>query len=607
MKVCIVYGKLHQIPDSRNNFVKSHFGNSGDTRRFSDPYSNEMKTSTETILTDVSNDTTESQQHQVIDVAEDGKKKSKYVVLVKKNSKTLIAIVVYSVLVAFFAWATYHYFDETGTGWDKFSDSTCTGYGLLVILFCFIVFGVLNTHIIRPFLAPPFGKLVYKPTTALLSSIKYGSVIFYVALLVSTAIYLGFDTDDNRNRLIPISGLCIFLLIGYICSPNKSMIDWRVVIWGLILQFVFGLLTIRWEVGRNILQCFGDKVNIVLGYAFKGAEFTYGSAIIDNNVFAFKALSTIYFISFMVNILYYYGIMQKVIGAIGNFLQWIMGTSICESVNSAANIFLGLSEAPLLIAPYLKDLTDSEIHSIMTSGFATVSGSVMAAYISYGARPQDLVTSSIMSAPAALCFSKLMWPETEEVKVKKENIQAVDVEYDSVLDAATKGTISAIGLVHGIVASVIAFLATVYMINGVLGWCGELVGFTDPSWSLELIMGKIFIPISFIMGVPWDECESVGSLIGIKTMVNEFVAFERMHKMVNEGLISGRTKVIATYAICGFSNPGSIGIMVSALGTLIPNKREAITRLVFRACFGGAMVCFMTACIAGTLMPEDAI
>ncbi|VEN59312.1 unnamed protein product [Callosobruchus maculatus] len=398
------------------------------------------------------------------------------------------------------------------------------------------------------------------------------------------------------------------MIVGYALSSNRSMIPWKTILWGLILQFMFGLITIRWKVGRNILECLGDKVNILLGYAFEGAAFTYGEFLVnDKLVFAFRALSTIYFISFLVNILYYFGVMQKVIGFLGELLQWIMGTSICESVNSAANIFLGQSEAPLLLAPYLKDLTDSEIHSVMTSGFATVAGSVMAAYINYGARPQDLITSSIMSAPAALCFSKLMYPETEEIKVKKENVQTVDKPYESVLDAASKGVSDAIAMVQGIIASVLAFLAFVYLINGVLGWFGELVGFMDPRWSLELIAGKIFIPISFLMGVPWEECESVGTLIGIKTMVNEFVAFAKMKEMLDQGLLSKRTKVIATYAICGFSNPGSVGIMISALSTLIPHKREAITRLVLRAFFGGALVCFMTACIACALMPEDAV
>nr|CAH7718786.1 unnamed protein product [Callosobruchus chinensis] len=457
-------------------------------------------------------------------------------------------------------------------GWITDNKSSLISYFVFGVVSSLYLYGFLYNHILKPYILPSLSTAVWKPFVSFLDGIKYGTIIFYLSLLVATVAYLAFDTNDNRSRLIPISGLCAFLVVGYAFSSNRSMIPWKTILWGLILQFTFGLITIRWKVGRNILECIGDKVNILLGYAFEGAAFTYGDFLVnDKLVFAFRALSTIYFISFLVNILYYFGVMQKVIGFLGELLQWIMGTSICESVNSAANIFLGQSEAPLLLAPYLKDLTDSEIHSVMTSG--------------------------IMSAPAALCFSKLMYPETEEIKVQKENVQAVD----------NKGVSDAIAMVQGIIASVLAFLAFVYLINGVLGWFGELVGFMDPRWSLELIAGKIFIPISFLMGVPWEECESVGTLIGIKTMVNEFVAFAKMKEMLDQGLLSKRTKVIATYAICGFSNPGSVGIMISALSTLIPHKREAVTRLVLRAFFGGALVCFMTACIACALMPEDAV
>ncbi|KAJ8984166.1 hypothetical protein NQ317_017818 [Molorchus minor] len=464
-------------------------------------------------------------------------------------------------------------------------ETTCNGYGFLTILYSLYVYCMFYIYLGKPILVPIVHKNIWNPVAIFLGNLRYGTILFYVSLLVLTTAYLAVDTIDNRNRLIPISGLFIFLLIGYVFCTDRSKIAWRTVTWGIILQFVFGLMTVRWVVGRNVLQCVGDKVNNLLGYSFEGAAFAYGDDLVfTQGIFAFKALSSIYLTSFLVNILYYYGIMQKAVGAIGNFLQWIMGTSICESVNSAANIFLGMSEAPLLLAPYLKDLTDSEIHSIMTAGFATVSGSVMAAYITYGARAQDLITSSIMSAPAALCFSKLMVPQTEEVRIHKNNVHTIEIEYQSVMDAASRGAIDAFKIVIGIIASVIAFLAFVYCINGILAWLGLLVG---TAWSLEVIVGKIFIPVSYLMGVPWEECENVGILIGIKTMVNEFVAFERMHVMISADLLSERTKVIATYAICGFSNPGSIGIQMSALGTLMPNKRDAIARLVFRAFLGG--------------------
>ncbi|KAJ8984165.1 hypothetical protein NQ317_017817 [Molorchus minor] len=639
-------------------------------------------------ITEKDADNNQTGDHKIIEVENAPKKDENWL---KENASSVANLSVLTVFTGYFAWATHYYIRNTGYGLSHFNATTCDGYGFLVILYALFLYGFLYSYVGKPIIVPLISKFLWGPTVNFLKHIRYGSIIFYVSLLIAAIAYLAYDTRGNRKRLIPISGLCIFLLVGYILSANKSKIHWRTVLWGIILQFLFGLLTIRWNVGRNVLECIGNKFNALMDYAFEGAAFTYGDDLIYNKgIFAFKALSTIYLISFLANILYYYGIMQKVVGIIGNFLHWIMGTSICESVNSAANIFLGQVEAPLLLAPYLKDLTDSEIHSILTTGFAMVSGkvlayntqqskdicywlvladerslglpvalsnhtgsmcihywrlkrSVMAAYVSYGARAQDLITSSIMSAPAALCFSKLMVPETQEVKIHKRNIHAVEVpttqqpsgrpkkilnrrhrcntplawmapikavlEYSSVLDAASKGAMDAFKIVAGVIASVISFLAFVYCFNGILSWLGQLVGFIDDGevWTLELIVGKIFTPISFLMGVPWEECENVGKLIGIKTMVNEFVAFERMHEMLISKQLTERTKIIATYAICGFSNPGSIGIQVSALSTLIPNKQEAITRLVFRAFLGGALVCFMTACIAGTLMPDDAI
>lgn len=207
------------------------------------------------------------------------------------------------------------------------------------------------------------------------SCFRYGDAVFYVAFFVIAIAFLVWDSRRDWSRLMPLTGLAIFLIGGYLCSHNRKLIPWRTVFWGLILQFVFGLFTIRWEVGRNIFRCFGDKVTTFLNYAQAGAAFVYTDYLVyDVGVFAFQSLSTIFMLGFIVNILYYYGVMQKFVSAIGGFLHWIMGTTICESVNTAANIFLGQSESPLLLKPYLKDLTTSEIHCVLTSGFATVAG-----------------------------------------------------------------------------------------------------------------------------------------------------------------------------------------------------------------------------------------
>ncbi|KAK5638673.1 hypothetical protein RI129_012968 [Pyrocoelia pectoralis] len=517
----------------------------------------------------------------------------------EERIRTCTYVILNVLFIAYFAWATY-YFNEFSS--DSLSSTTCTGYGLLMILFILIYFGVAYYLIIKPYIIPLLSSRVSERHSKFFSN-RIVTITFYVVIFGAFAIYLAFDTSDNRQRLVPLLGLFIFMVFGFLLCKHPGHIKWRPVLWGLILQFGFGLLTIRWDVGRQIFDCLGNRTATFLHYASDGAAFVYGDFLVYKEaVFAFQALSTIYFLGFIVNILYYYGIMQKVIVTLGEFLQMVMGTTICESVNSAANIFLGMSESPLLLKPYLEDLTVSEIHSMMTSGFATVSGTVLAAYISFGAEASHLITASVMSAPAALCYSKLTYPETEKISATKETIQILKSEYTSGLDAASKGSAMALELVLGITANLIAFISLIYFLNGVLSWLGILVGYDgDSLWTIEKALGYVFMPVSFIMGVPWDESEQVGKLIGIKTAVNEFVAFKEMGKMV----LRKRTKVIATYAICGFSNPGSIGIMISCLSVLMPKKRSAITSTVFRAFVAGEIVCFMTACIAALLIPEN--
>ncbi|XP_060533729.1 sodium/nucleoside cotransporter 2-like [Cylas formicarius] len=525
--------------------------------------------------------------------------------VVRGRKNAVINFVIFLLITGYCAWATWYYVTKTESrSWDKFTQTTSDGYGFLVILYCIYVYALAYYYCIKPFILPPLEKLILMPGKQSLKRIKYGSVIFYLSVLAATVAYLVVDTADDRQRLIPLIGLTLFLLFGFIISSNHSMIPWDTIIWGMILQFLFGLLTIRWEIGRNILETFSDKVNAFLDYGLQGAFFTYGE-LVTQNIFAFSALSVIFFLGFVINLLYYYGLMQKFVSILGGFLQIILGTSVCESVNSVAVVFVGMSEAPMMLRPYLKNLTDSELHSMMLAGFASVSGSTLAAYISFGARPQDLITASIMSAPSALCFSKLMYPETEEIKIQKDNIHLVDVEHRSAMEAASKGATDAFHLIAAIISGITACLSFVYFINGVLSWCGAQVGFTDDDskWTLDIIAGKIFTPVSWVMGIPWDECEKVGQLIGVKTMVNEFVAFQQMGNMT----LTLRSKVIATYAICGFSNPGSIGIAISTMSALVPERKEAVAKLVFRAFVGGALVCLMTACIAGILMPQSVL
>ncbi|XP_044741587.1 solute carrier family 28 member 3-like [Chrysoperla carnea] len=511
-------------------------------------------------------------------------------------------IVLHLVLLLYFIFATIHFVRS-----DSDSLDWANGFGLLILLY---VFGY---TLFLYNLSSKFWQTFFTKISSCFNSNERRSSTFQVLnyvltgiFLVGFLVFLFFDTAEERYRLKCLIGLGAFLVIGFVFSKHHKKIRWRPVVTGLFLQVLFGILTIRWTVGRNVFQVFGDKVTQFLNYTSYGAEFIYGGPLVHGlgddfpQVFAFATLPTIFFISFMVNILYYYGIMQAIVTRLGWALGSVMGTSTCESVNSAANIFLGMTESPLLLKPYLQNLTKSELFSVMTSGFATVAGTVLQAYISFGAEPSHLITASLMSAPAALCFSKLIYPETEKRKATQETIVIEETDDTSAIDAATKGANGGIAIVLGIIANVIAFVAFVAFLNETVCWFGERVGFKDVTF--QYIVAQIFTPISWIMGVDWDECEHVGNLIALKTVVNEFAAYKELGEMKKKGLLNARSEMIATYAVCGFANPGSIGIMVGGLTTLIPKSRETIAELAIRAFISGAIVCFMTACIAGVLI-----
>ncbi|XP_069702918.1 uncharacterized transporter YutK-like isoform X2 [Periplaneta americana] len=482
----------------------------------------------------------------------------------------------------------------------------CDGFGMLIIVLAVTYIGIFYYQIVKKY----FGKTIYEnvlhPVGKQWSSLMKQRFLKVVACLVpvmAIVVYLVIDTIGNPERLISAVGMIFLIGLGYIFSKHRTEIRWRPVLCGLGLQFLFGLITIRWSVGRNIFQCIGDRASIFLSYSDEGARFVFGNNLIDEGIFAFKPMSVIFFLSFIVQILYYYGAMQWFVIKLGWFIQVTMGTTVCESVNSAASIFLGMSESPLLFKPYIKDLTKSELHAVMTEGFATVAGTVLAAYISFKVEPAHLITASVMSAPAALCFSKLFYPETEESKNKAEDMQVHKSEDSSVLDAATKGALAAIQLVLGIIANIIAFVAFIAFLNGLLSWLGTLVGLH--GLTLEFILGKVLIPLAWLMGVEWSQCEDVARLIGLKTIVNEFVAYEQLGQLKIAKKLSPRSEMIATYALCGFSNPGSIGISIGTLSTMAPNQKSAITEVAVRAFIAGSATCFLTACIAGLLMPND--
>ncbi|CAG5053190.1 unnamed protein product [Parnassius apollo] len=523
----------------------------------------------------------------------------------KKNSSAMKIITIFvlnGLVIGFFFGCLYYWFNYSNEPLEL-----CNGFGSLIALLSIIYFFLIYFQVVKRYCGKWFESNVWTRVENLAENIwklVWFRWSFSLAILAAIVVFLYFDTKDSPERMISLLGLIVLLLLGFVFSASPGRIKWRTVNTGLLLQFIFGLLFIRWSSGRLALQCFSDKVATFLSYGVDGATFVFGELLVrTEGVFAFSTLPVIFFFSMLVEVLFFWGALQWFCLKLGHMLRVATSTTVCESVIAVANVFLGQSESVLIIKPYLSVLTPSEIHVVMASGFATVSGTILAAYIAFGAEPAHLVTASVMSAPAALCFAKLVLPETRRSLTTVHNIQPVQTEDQSTLSAATRGATNGISLILNIIANLVAFVAFIAFVNGVLSYCGGLLG--NPDINLEWIFGKIFIPLCWLMGVPWEECEHVGSLVGLKTVVNEFVAYQRMGEMKKAGLLSSRGELIATYALCGFTNPASAGIMIGAISAMAPNQRETLSSVAIRAFFTGCGICFMTACIAGLLMPED--
>ncbi|XP_046890105.1 sodium/nucleoside cotransporter 1 [Hypomesus transpacificus] len=434
-------------------------------------------------------------------------------------------------------------------------------------------------------------------------------ILVVVGLLVT---WLAVDTSQRPEQLISFGGVCMFVLVIYIFSAHRTAVAWRTVFWGLGLQFCIGLFVIRTEPGFIAFEWLGKQVQIFLNYTITGSEFVFGDDLILS-IFAFQALPIIVFFSSVMSVLYFLGIMQWIIIKISWAMQITMGTSPTETLSVAGNIFVGQTEAPLLIRPYLKDMTQSEIHAVMTGGFATIAGSVMGAFILFGIDASSLISASVMAAPCALAFSKLSYPETEESKFRsKKSIKVDSGGEQNVLEAASSGASASIGLVANIAVNLIAFLAILAFINSALGWLGGMVGY--PTLTFEEICSYVFMPVAFMMGIPFDETTKVAELIGTKLFLNEFLAYEKLADLKKNRLdgleeiinsermwISVRSEIICTYALCGFANFSSLGIVIGGLSSICPSRRGDISSLVLRALFTGTCVSLVNACIAGIL------
>jgi CNT family concentrative nucleoside transporter len=406
------------------------------------------------------------------------------------------------------------------------------------------------------------------------------------------------------GRFTGFLGLAVILAAAWLFSNKKSAIKLSIIGWGLSLQFAFALLVLKTDFGK-VFQAIGAGVNNMLGYVQAGTQFMFGPIGLPDGpfgvVFAFQVLPIIIFIASFFSILYYLGVMQWVVKGMAILMQKVMGISGAESLNVAASIFMGQTEAPLTIKPFLAGLTESELFTIMTAGMAHVSGSVMAAYVMVAhVSITHLLTAVIMTAPATIMLAKIFIPETG--KPATAGKVQIDVEKTAVnvIDAAAQGAHDGLFLALNVGGMLIAFLALIAMLNGILGWVHTLPLMAWLPGSLQGIFGVIFAPVAWIMGVPWKDASSIGNLLGTRLVTNEFVAFVDLGKI--KGSLDPRSFIIATYALCGFANFSSIAIQIGGIGGLAPTRKSDLARLGLRAVAAGTMANFMSACIAGMLL-----
>ena len=397
-------------------------------------------------------------------------------------------------------------------------------------------------------------------------------------------------------RLLPLVGMTLMMAIAYAFSTDRKAVRIKTVLWGLGLQFALALFILKTSVGQNLFSYIGEKIRRLLEFSYAGSQMVFGGLGVKGGgsfgmIFAFQVLPTIIFIAALFAILYHLGVMQVIVKAFAKVMTSLMGASGAESLNVAASIFMGQTEAPLTIRPFLNRMTQSELMCVMTSGMAHISGGIMAAYIAFGIDPQHLLAAVIMTAPGTILMAKLFVPETgspETAGTVKLDIPRTDA---NIVGAAARGTGDGLHLAINVAAMLISFLALVAMVNAILGTVGT---------SLETLLGYAFQPLAIVMGVPIQDSQVIGSLLGTRTVLNEFIAYSQLGPL--KASLDPKSFTIATYALCGFANFGSIGIQIGGIGALAPERRDDLARLGFRALVAGTFANFMTACIAGMLL-----
>ena len=405
--------------------------------------------------------------------------------------------------------------------------------------------------------------------------------------------------SELAPRLVSAAGFLAMIAIAWAFSRDRRRFPWRPVVWGSAIQLALGFTLLRTPIGAVFFAFTNGIVDLFLRYVDAGVRFVFGALVDTGFSIAVNVLPIIVFMGSLFAVLYHLGVLQRVVGALAQVLSRTLGTSGAESLAAVANIFVGMTEAALVVKPYLERMTRSELFAVMTVGMATVAGSVMLAYVGMlgPGYAGHLATASLLSAPAGLLLAKVIVPETGVPETGGARHAAVEDAAVNVIDAAAQGAIAGLRLAAYVGALLVAFVAMVAMLNDALAWTGGLVGL--PDLTMQRVLGWLLAPLAWLMGVPWQDAAQVGALLGVKTVLNEFLAYQELGRLIHAGALTERSARIASYALCGFANFGSLAILLGGIGGIAPSRRPEVARLGLLSILSGSLASFMTACVAG--------
>jgi len=408
--------------------------------------------------------------------------------------------------------------------------------------------------------------------------------------------------SDPAGRLVSALGFVAMIGFAWLLSSDRRHPPWRTVAWGVALQLALGLLLLETAVGSLFFRGMNAVVSALIEYTDAGVRFVFGALVDTGFSFVVNVLPIIVFMGSFFAVLYHLGVIQRVVDALAVVLMRTMRTSGAESLSAVANLFVGMTESALMVRPYLERMTRSELFTLMTLGMSTVAGSVMLAYVGMlggGDFAGHLATASLLSAPAGILVAKIMVPETEVPETAVGGSAGVARTTRNVVDAAAEGAVAGMRLAAYVGAMLLAFVALIALLNDLIGWLGGFVG--APGLTMQRALGVALAPIAWLLGVPWQDAAQVGSLLGIKTVLNEFLAYQELAALMEQGALQPRSAVITSYALCGFANFGSLAILLGGIGGLAPSRRGEVASLGLRSIASGTIATFMTACVAGVL------